>query len=671
VVGELEQRTEGWVAGLQLAALSLRTQESSTQFLAGFKGSERKVADYLLQEVYAQQEPVLQNFLLQTSILDRFNSKFCDDLLGRTASQDLIDEIEQRSLFLIPLDSSRHWFRYHHLFSEFLRYRLARDWPQAEIAGLHRRAADWYERQELIEEAIQQRFQIEEYEEIARLIASLSINFLYKSGGSLKLLDWGLKLPKDVLRNQALAAVMLVGAALISGNMLVLREYFELIQDDESVQPYVDLFNSILVRNQKGDHAQALSLALRAAASGADLDPAFTPLAWMQVAVNHANLGQLEDVDEAISKMVQSIEAGNALDLSIQIYATEIQVVSALAQGDYPKAEQLCLAALAGATDGERLLTPLVGIIYSYLGNIYHQWNDFPRAKAYYDEAIGMARQSGISDMNTYSSVLLANLSVWQHDQTGLTEALASFVSLAENAQLERMQIISARMAAWFWLRIGQLDTAVEWARQAPYAVSDQPEFVDFDTYYTLIAVLLEEDRRARGTHDLDELMVLLKKLETLAAAAHHRVGLIDVFILKALLLDYQKDSQAVAVLQQALELAKPGRMLRTFVEWGPPMQALLVKAVSSDPGYVGQLLKVFEDEKEIAGSEAPAVALTERENEVLQLIAAGLPNKQIEATLMISNNTVRTHIKNLYGKLAVNSRTQAIQRARELSLID
>jgi len=671
VVSELEKRTEGWIAGLQLAALSLRSHEKVDQLLAGFTGSERQVADYLLHEVFFQQGQDLQNFLLQTSILERFNSRLCDELLSREDSQRLIDELDQRNLFLIPLDGSRHWFRYHHLFSEFLRDRLKRDWSQQDIKALHRRAADWYEAQGSIEESVQQYFQIEEYAEIARLIASLPINFLYEAGGSIKIVDWGLRLPKQVLAQFPMAGVMLVGAALLTGNTPVLLEYFELIKRQESVQPYLDLFGSVLARNEKGDHAQALKLALRAASAGPQFDPSLAPMAWMQAAVNYANMGQLEDVDEAVSKMVQSIRGENALTLNMRIYAAEIQVLSTLAQGEYQKAEHICLNLVDMATDGERVLSPLVGVIYSYLGNIYYQWNDLPAAQLYFEKCIHLARQSGISDMYTYANVLQANLAATKKDKAALQQALESFASLASNAQMERMQFVSARMAAWFWLRIGKLDKAVEWVRQTPNTLKDEPEFDDFDTYHTLVAVCLEENRRAHGKHNLAEMLVMVEKLEHLAVVSHHQIGLIDALNLKALLLDYQRNHQAIVVIQRALELAKPGRLIRIFLEWGIPLRELLVRAVSVDPAYVGQLLKAFDSESSVLDFGAESVQLTVRENEILQLIAAGLPNKQIEETLLISKNTVRTHIKNLYSKLNVNSRTQALQKARQLALLD
>ena len=671
VVSELEKRTEGWIAGLQLAALSLRSHEKVDQLLTGFKGSERQVADYLLHEVFFQQGQDLQNFLLQTSILERFNNRLCDELLSRQDSQLLIDDLDQRNLFLIPLDDSGHWFRYHHLFSEFLRDRLKRDWAQQDIEALHHRAADWYEAQGLIEEAVQQHFQIKGYSEIARLVASLPINFLYVAGGSIKLVDWGLRLPKPVLAQFPMAGVMLVEAALITGNGPVFLEYFELIKRQESVQPYLDLFNSVLVRNEKGDHAQALKLALQAASAGQQLDPSFAPMAWMQVAVNYANLGQLEDVDEAVSKMVQSISGENALTLNMRIYAAEIQVLTTLAQGEYQKAEQICLNLVDKATDGKRVLTPLVGIIYSYLGSIYYQWNDLPAAQLYFEKCIDLARQSGISDMYTYANVLQANLAATKKDKTALQQVLESFASLAGNAQLEHMQFISARMAAWFWLRVGELDKAIEWVRQAPNTLTDEPKFDDFDTYHTLVAVSLEENRRARGKHSLTEMLIMVEKLEHLAIVSHYQVGLINALILKALLLDYQRNPQATDVIQRALGLAKPSRLISIFLEWGAPMRELLVRAVSVDPGYVGLLLKAFDTKPDGLDTSIQRVQLTTRENEVLQLIAAGLPNKQIEETLLLSKNTVRTHIKNLYSKLDVNSRTQAVQKARQLALLD
>ncbi|MCP4428651.1 MAG: hypothetical protein GY803_29545 [Chloroflexi bacterium] len=674
-VSQLESRTEGWVAGLQLAALSLRNSEDVDRFIEQFMGSERQVADYLLQEVLQQQPEPIQRFLLQTAVLERFNAKLCDYLLERQNSQAILATLEQSNLFIIPLDNARTWYRYHHLFAQLLRYRLQRDGSETAVANLHRRAAHWYENQNLLEEAIAHAFQIPDYEEVARLIATIPLHYMYEDGGGIQIQEWVKRLPKTLMPVYPYVAALMAGAAMLNGKLQTTYEYLDLIEEDDTTQGYKNLYRSIMTRNESGDHQQALLLARQALAAAGE-DKTLATLARGQIAVNYYNLGQLEETDQAIMEMRQSIRGDDNAALNMQLQAIELQTINAFAQGNLHRAERLCREGIDLATQGQQSRSPLIGIMYTNLGNVYYQWNEIAQTKHYVEKALDWAHRTGISDLFTYSAFIQCNLACLRGDKEALRAALKSFTAHFNVIRMERMYATVERLAAWYWLRIGELETAVRWANASGLTLDDDPAYHEFDAYQTLVAIRLAESRQSGNRRLLPQMLSMAEKLERLVVASRHVVGLIEALTLKALILDSQNDLTAVATVKKALNLAQPGNMLREFLDWGRPMRQLLAKTVSTHPAFVGRLLREFDEEMgETAVSStptanSPAIQLTARENEVLQLIASGLANKQIEETLFISKNTVRTHIKNLYSKLGVKSRTQAIKQAQNLDLL-
>ena len=671
-VAHLANRTEGWVAGLQLAALSLRNSQDQERFMAELVGSDRQIADYLLQEVLLQQPLPVQQFLLQTSILERFNAALCDALLMQNNSQDVLEQLEQNNLFIIPLDSSRYWYRYHHLFAQLLQYRLKRDESVAMVAELHRRAVYWYEAHNLLEEAIAHAFQIPDHDEVARLISSIPLHYIYEDGGSIRIQQWVQQLPLSLMPAYPQVASLMAGAALVSGDLPPVYTYLDLIVEaDSRVQCHKDLYRSILVRNESGDHQQALKLAQQALVNNVDGDEILASMAQMQIAVNHYNLGHLEEANEIVAHMRQSLRVHNMASVNMQLYGLEMQVNSVVAQGNLYGAEQLCFEGVALATgDEQRGDSPLVGLMYTALGYIYYCWHEMARVEAYVDMAMDWGRRSGISDIFTNVAIIQSLLACWRGDKAALEAALALLSPYFNVIQMEHVRTETERLAAWFWLRLGEVETAVRWANTSGLLLEDVPAYEDFDAYYTLIAVRLAEDKALNNKRRLPHMLALVERLEQQIIAARHVLGLVEVLLLKALILDYQGARTAVTALQKALTLAKPGGIVRTFVDWGAPMQQLLLKTVDSHPTYVKRLLDVLAEEVGTPVERTSSVQLTMRESEILHLIASGLSNKEIEAHLFISKNTVRTHIKNLYSKLGVESRTQAIKQAREWNLL-
>jgi len=676
-VSTLEARTEGWAAGLQLAALSLRNSSDIDHLIAQFAGSERQIADYLLQEVLFQQTKPIQQFLLQTAVLDRFNASLCDALLAQENSQDILDELEQSNLFIIPLDNSRYWYRYHHLFAELLCYRLQRDWSKTAVAELHRRAAEWYQSQNLLDEAIHHTYKIPDYTGVAQLLAQIPHHTIYEEGGSLTVLRWGERLSSNHLAAYPKAATLLAGAALMQGRAQLVTEYLDLCAEAEDVRGYQYLYRSIITRNDTGDHAQALQLVQQALTAVDEENETFISAAWGQIAVNYYNLGQLEEADEAIMMAQQSLRGNGSATLSVRLLNIELHTLNAIAQGDFRRGEQLAYEGIDLVEKG-KFRSSFVGIMHTILARIYYEWNEIEQAETHVNEAMEWAQRTGISDLFTYSAFTLSNLACYHQDRTALQAAFDIYTLIIDDMQMQRALMVVDRMKAWFWLRMGEWETAVLWADNCGLTLVDDIAYNDFDSYYTLVSIRLTQSHQANDQHLLPQLRVAVNKLHQLVITSHHVIGLVEALILKSLLLDYEGDPSAVPTMQHALDLAQSGQMVRTFVDWGKPMQTLLTKMPPTHSAYVARLLAAFSDTPSVEKSPSlpttpltdPLIQLTTRESEVLQLIAAGLSNKQIEETLFISKNTVRTHIKNLYSKLNVGSRTQAIKQARDLDLL-
>ena len=678
-VNQLEARTEGWVAGLQLAALSIRKGGDAAQFVENFAGNERQVADYLLQEVLLQQSEMVQKFLLQTSILRRFNASLCDHLLAATNSQDVLDQLESANLFLIPLDGQRIWYRYHHLFAQLLRSRLLRDELETAVAEYHRRATQWFETERLFEEAITHARQIPDDAYTAQLIASLPIHTVFEQGGPDLIQKWVGDLPPAVVQQYPRTAVFAAGAHLLVGEAQKVGYYLDLIADEPSTVGERALFHSILLRNKKSDHEGALQLAQKAVANLSEKERSLMAMAYMQVGVNQYSLGQIALAAQTLQQMRQQLGDAQLSTLSMELQTIQLQASLAMTQGDFFHAEQICNEGLTLAEAMGQQTNPFIGLLYGQLARIHYEWNLMTSAIMYSDKIQEFAQRTAISDVLIESHLMQARFACARGDKVDLGEILSTLRQYANSSQMENvMETFDAVAAYYYWLS-GDLETAVRWANASKLSLEDVPTFDKFQWYETYSLIRLEESRSLNETTRADLILKLNERMVDLATAVHDQYGLLTNLSIRALLFDWLgEEAKAQAALSQLLPLAEAASLVRIFIEFGPPMASLLTRCRALNPVYITKLLQAFElgTETAVSPSTIQSVAqqdnirLTERETDVLQAIAAGLSNKEIEASLVISKNTVRTHIKNLYSKLGVESRTQAIVRAQELNLL-
>jgi len=700
-IATLESRTEGWIAGLQLAALSMRGREDISGFLAAFAGSQHFILDYLVEEVLQRQPESIQTFLLRTSILDRMTGPLCDAVLGEmspTSGQETLDYLEHANLFIVPLDDRRQWYRYHHLFGEFLRSRLNQVQPE-RVAELHRRAAEWYEQgaaslgdKGLAIDAIRHALAAEDFERAAHLIEQHARETLMR-GETSTLQGWLRALPEALVHARPYLGLARAWGLVIAGQLGTAEPYVQeairlAAPADVKIQGEAAAISAFMA-TLRGDVPRAIQFARRA------LECLPTDDLFLR-GISALNLGMAYDISEDIAAASQAYTearaigraAGNSL-LSlmamVQLADLKVQQGQLRAAGDiYRQAIRLA------SRPGKQL--PFTGIAYASLGRLLYEWNDLEDAAQCLTTCIELGRHWESADMRLTGSVSLAQVRQAQGD----VESAQALSREAEQA-MQQGQVVSpptigvARAhQARLWLRQGAVEAAARWAdeyRARPSDASGYPGYLRHIEGTSWARVLMAQGQTESAAG-------LLESLLQAAEGAGQAGYVIELMGLRALVFQSRGDpARAVATLAQALRLAEPEGYVRTFADEGEPMRALIGRLEIRDQrlkAYVQRLLASFErppspisnlprPARRSRGGQSPisnlpslpGEPLSEREREVLRLIADGLSNQEIAARLVVAVSTVKTHINNVYAKLGVRSRTQAAARARELGLFE
>ncbi len=702
-VASLENRTEGWIAGLQLAALSLRQQADRHAFVTTFAGDDRYIADYLLEEILHHQPPPLQTFLLQTSILERLCSPLCEALTGEANSQDILTYLEQANLFVVPLDNRRFWYRYHHLFADLLRRRLRQALETPAWMALYRRASEWYEREGFITEAISQALAAPDYEHAADLLERHVLTVFFRSETML-VHNWLRALPEAVLRARALLCAVYANTIAHAG--FFQPEALELTADwlqsaeqalaaapprrnvpGSADEPGYDLARSFIALSRaylaswRHDAPQTvIELTLHALAGlppagAAQIDPNYLRL---RSGLNN-NLGisylALGNEKAALGAFAQARRIGEACGDLLNTYAAIGNQASILRRhGRLPEAAALCREAL-GSTDESGQSIPYIGLIYGVLGQILLEWNDLPAAERVLIKGLELSQLMAGAHTQTSGRVALAYL------QQARGEAVAALETLSHAEQcLPSAAAYVAVHRVRLWLMQGALEAAAQWAQGRQLTDAHEAESL------TLARVLIAQRRAASpasaaSASDLDPLLRFLERQLRSAEAGDWTERAIELLILQALARQAQNDvAGALASLQRALALARPGGYVRLFVDEGQPMRWLLARLRHTGgemAGYIRKLLAAGGETDEFQPSRAPSgpqplvEPLSARELQVLGLLAAGDSNAEIAQKLVITLNTTKKHVTHIFEKLGATNRADAAARARELGLME
>jgi LuxR family maltose regulon positive regulatory protein len=714
-IAKLVRRTEGWITGLQMAALSLQRRSDRRSFVDEFAGDDRYIVDYLAEEVLQRQPTHIQDFLLQTSGLDVLSGPLCDAVSQREDSQAILDELERANLFIVPLDNHRQWYRYHRLFADLLQQRLREQAGEQALVTLHRRASMWYEGESSIAQAISHALSAPDFERAADLLEHHAAAMIYR-GETTLLRRWLEKLPGNLIRADPRLCIAHAWTSFLSPpRSLELAEQWLVAAEQglaqksppgepagrDSAEGQILTLRALIAGNRADDLEVAIDLAHQALECLPEDTPELRGALVYGKGQAHLLLGNQDAADAAFAQARHIGEASSSPFLAIA--AASSQVAVARAQGQLRKAAAICRAALRTIVEpAERAGWPLTAgeSIYGFLGSILLEWNDLEAAEQ------SLARAFRQIDLSGIPGVLVE----WQARLRRAQGNLASALETVERAEQlhSAFSPIFAAVRAWLWLVQAEddpscLDEALRWARDDVCELVDeertQPRIlfgVPYDAErLILVRILIAQHRMLRSaaptghlpdTHSLRNLLQFLDRQIRVTEAAGWTGTLIELLILQALAwqedaLRHRNDaSPAIASLERALALAEPAGYIRIFVDEGAPMARLLEQAAARGiaPSYAHRLLAALDASvpgEEGGGPPVPhpqrlVEPLSRRELEVLRLLATELSGPEIAQNLVISVTTVRSHTRSIYGKLDVHSRYEAVARARELGLL-
>lgn len=697
-IAALEARTEGWAAGLQLAALSMQGVDDVSGFIRGFGGSHRYVFDYLAQEVLARQPESVQDFLVQTAILDRLCGPLCDAVMGiapaakRGHGQATLEHLEQANLFIVPLDHERHWYRYHHLFAEFLRGHLAQTRPGA-APTLHRRAAAWLAEHGLTPDAVGHALAAGDLEMAADLVEQAAKEMFARSE-LIRLRGWLEALPIDAKARPRLA----MAQAWVTIATTPQRSIAALLDDIErglQARPgdevrgalaEVALLRAVGAMNQ-GRFEECIALCRQAQTGLAGAEEglfnsaiALRGTAAFNLGVAYEFTGDLQAASQALAEAADlSRQAGN-LHLAPMALSrlANLQVI----QGQLPRAGETYRLAMRLAEEMSKRPSPMAGQVFTGYGDLLREQNELDAAERYLVQGIELGRQWRNADALTGGYIGLARVRQARGDPDGAIQALEELAALSAGEEMPWTRPLVEVCRVRLWAAQRRLEPLSHWLASCGLSPADVPNPWREAEYVALARALI-----ALGSGG--EAAPLLQRLCALAEAGGRMGPAIEMLALQALAL--RADGQAAAArsaLLRALSLAAPAGYVRTFLDEGEPMlDALSELAQGTElegPSQTAELRQFVERLLAAArtsprpsssiGSSSSASSLIEplsgRELEVLRLVAAGRSNQEIAQALIVSPNTVKTHLKNIYAKLGAGSRTQAIARARELGLL-
>jgi LuxR family maltose regulon positive regulatory protein len=706
-VTSLETRTEGWIAGLQLAALalqgtlSMQGREDIPGFIRAFAGDNRYIVDYLVEEVLGRQSEHVRSFLLQTSILDRLSGPLCDAVTGQEDCRGMLEALERGNLFVVPLDDKRQWCRYHHLFVDVLRAHLMEEQPD-RVPTLHRRASEWYEQNGLPADAIRHALAAEDFERAAGLV-ELAWPAMGWSFQSTTWLGWVKTLPEELVRARPVLSGAYAWALLNDGELeaaeIRLRDaerWLDALVDmgersaassaeacpERSRRMVVvdeEQFRSLpaTIASARAYHAQTLGDvpgSVKYARWALDLLPEGDHLERGRLAVllglAYWASGDLEAAHRSFADAMASFQmAGNILfAISFTFILADIRVSQGRlheAVSTYERSLQLAME------QGEPVLEGTEDL-YLGLSELHREQGDLEAARQLLLRSEELGEQSEV-----YQYRLCRAQARIKEDQGDLDGAL-ELLDKAERRLNFRNPIPDVRPVAALktrvWVVQGRLAEALGWACERGLSVDDDLCYLREFEHVTLVRVLIARYKSDRVDNSIYEAVGLLERLLKAAEEGGRTGSVIEILVLQALAHHAQGDiPRALDPLERALTLAEPEGYVRIFVDEGPPMAALLREAAKhgTAPNYVSQLRAAFgKAEGTRPVTQLLIEPLTKRELEVLGLLGTELNGPEIARELTVSLTTIRTHTQNIYSKLGVNNRRAAVRRAEELDLL-
>ncbi|MGB3715372.1 MAG: LuxR C-terminal-related transcriptional regulator [Candidatus Promineifilaceae bacterium] len=707
-VEKLESRTEGWIAGLLLFAMNLQGRTDKHERVLAFSGSHRHLLDYLIPEVLIRQPPEVQTFLLRTSILEQFNASLCETLIPGSDGREMLLTLEKANLFLIALDDKHEWYRYHHLFDDLLQQRLRNTTPEI-IPALYVRASQWYEAKGLVDEAIERALDGRDAARAARLLDENVETFILVNGEITDVLLWADKIPEDVRARfprlcvyHALALILERQPEAVEPALILAEAHLnepENLPENFQASQITGFANMVRAHAalQRGDYEQAVELALAALRDlpegDADSDgsserghptreASVLPGALKtHLGMGYYALGQMDMAQRSLQNaLLLSQQAGIRF---VTLSCIEYLMLVEIARGGLRSARAnfekglLWNEGWSGSEGVKRRPVRVLANLRLSMSEVLYELNELElaadylkKATEYYELTQSWSRlqsyvlhfdlEQARGNLDTALGYLqkLKQLSLMpgvDFDDIPLTTQIAERNLMLSQVQPDLIHLFSE---------------AVDWAESSGMEPSDPIRYEQENEYLTLARILIAQGKTEEAIRLLDRLIQsaendgrwgdLIPRL-ALQAIAHHA---------------QDRTNKALTFLSQALKMAEPEGYIRTFVDLGPQMRELLQVAAERGIGlsFVPTLIAAFAQDVDV--HPAPLVThplvepLTDREIQILRLLAARLSYREIADELYLSVNTIKWYARTIYGKLGVNSKVEAADRARELSIV-
>ncbi|MFC1936042.1 tetratricopeptide repeat protein [Chloroflexota bacterium] len=685
-ISALINRTEGWIAGLQMAALSMSGKEDLSRYIQDLTGTDRYILDYLIEEVLEQQTKEMQNFLLQTSIVAKLCAPLCNTITGVKNTQEILEQFERNNLFILPLDDERVWYRYHQLFADLLQKLLNQKQPK-HIHELHSRAGKWYERNGFTSEAIQHYINANDFERAADLVDQIAEDILMRSELS-TLLEWIEAIPDQILRQRPLLSLHYANILLMYGHPL------------EKIESYIE--NAETTSDQYTGHIAALRAFMAViqrdvprAAELADLAIKNLPESdrfaritsiWVKSASSMIS-GKFEEGQLTLEEVAKQSQAVGNIMISTIVMCNRAQLF--IINGELQKAQKLFERTLDLAKDRDGSFLPIAGEALFGMAELFYEWHRFDDAMEYLEEGFKLTQKWGsiasVEGLLTKARILRA-----QGELDAAHGILLEARQLALQSEASELDdyLVEAHLAQ-NWLELGDINAAFRWVQDrglaewseesdkflidkimaeldqvTEYSFISQHRRRSFE-FFSLVRVLMSQGQT-------EEALTILERLLEFSQSRKLFGREIQLQILIALVHNARSDNRlALDSLKRALSLAEPEEYMRVFLDEGLPMQDLLKQAAEEKilPAYVNRLLQGF-TEKGQTQKQSLVDPLSEREMEILRLLPTSLTAPEIAEHLFVAESTIRTHIKHIYAKLNVNRRFDAVEQAKDLGLL-
>jgi len=712
-IAALETRTEGWIAGLQLAALSMQGRSDAASFIQAFTGSHRFVLDYLVEEVLEHQPEGIHSFLLKTAILDRLSGSLCDAVTGREDGKGMLETLERGNLFIIPLDDQRQWYRYHPLFAEVLQARLIDKQPD-QVFSLHQRASEWYEHNGSAADAIRHALAAKNFERAAILV-ELAVPEMRRNrqGATVTELGWLKALPDELIYFRPVLSVdyayALFGGGELEAVEARLRDAERWLDTVDPVDPMADMHarpeslaaGMVVVDEEEFRRLPGMIALLRAAQALArgdmpeavknarrvlDLVPEDAYL-MLGGAASTLGLAAWASGDlEAACRMTADGMANVRLAgyISPAIGGAIVLADILIAQGRLREAMTTYERALQWAIIPGAPVLRGAADMYVGMSNLYYEHNDLKAATQHLLTSRALGELAGLQQNPYRWCAAMARIREAQGDLDEALDLLDQAERLYNGNFSPNVRPIATRKIR-VWVAQGRLGEAFHWARERGLSVESELSYLSEFDHITLARVLLARYLSDHADVSISEVMGLLEHLLKAAEEGGRKGSVIEILVLQAIAYHAQGDLPAALLpLQHALELAEPEGYVRMFLDEGSSMMDLLREASAREimprqglPNYTDKLLAAFEAEKrksedrpDLPPAQPLIDPLSQRELKILQLIAQGLSNREIGERLFLALDTVKGHNRKIFDKLQVHSRTEAIARARELGLL-